>query len=58
MLPIAAAMAAVAATEYGDAWLVADDHSTAHVAPGGAVHPTQGWATTAARIITRSLTRP
>lgn len=50
-LPVAAGRAAVLADEAGEAWLVADDLTYAHVTPRG-VAPTQGWPVLAARTIT------
>jgi hypothetical protein len=55
-LPLAALRAAAAATTYGEAWLVAPDHTYAHVDQDGAVHPSTGWAASAARTIQRTRT--
>lgn len=55
-LPLAALRAAAAATTYGEAWLVAPDHTYARVAQDGTVHPSTGWAASAARTIDRTRT--
>lgn len=51
-LPLAAIRAAAVAEQLGDAWLVADDLTCAHVSPAGDVTPTTGWAASAARVLT------
>lgn len=55
-LPVAALRAVAAAEAVGESWLVAPDHTYAHVAQDGTVLPTTGWAVLAARTISRRTT--